>query len=79
MDLVVIVGAVLVFVALSIWARQGEVRVWNGGLCQKCSTLWRNFDVDSQGGRGYKCSGCAVTRRVWISWPGVDRQRSLSL
>lgn len=38
---------------------------WNDGRCRECKTIWRCFDVDSQGGRGYKCSQGHGT---WISW-----------
>lgn len=47
-----------------------QKRDWNQGFCADCSECWRSFDIDSQGGRGYKC-GC---RHIWIDYP-VDRKR----
>ncbi len=73
------VGGILAFFFVASWlVYRAERRVWNGGLCAKCYTFWTMFDMDSQGGRGYRCSGCAETRRIWISWPGVDRQKSVT-
>jgi hypothetical protein len=39
-----------------IWARESEKRKWNNGVCSKCKEQWVLFDVDSQGGRMYKCN-----------------------
>ena len=47
---------------------------WNDGGCSHCESKWIRFDVDSQGGRGYKCN-CAY-RHIWISWPSIDRSYS---
>lgn len=43
-----------------------EKRSWNKGKCRNCGGSWVKFDVDSQGGRGYKCI-CGKT--IWISYP----------
>jgi len=32
-----------------------EKKEWNNGVCKKCGTEWRMFDIDSQGGRMYQC------------------------
>jgi hypothetical protein len=69
---------VALFIIGSVSAFRCERRVWNGGLCDKCWTPWVIFDMDSQGGRGYKCSGCAETQRVWISYPRVERKGCIS-
>ena len=53
------------------WARVLEKREWNEGSCDRCGYPWKSFDMDSQGGRGYKC---VCVRRIWISYPGVDRR-----
>ncbi len=50
-------------------ARYLESREWNRGFCRKHGSEWKNFDTDSQGGRGYKCAdGC----HTWISY-NVDK------
>lgn len=61
---------ILVAVAIVCIGFVAELRAWNKGRCPKCGNPWRNFDTDSQGGRGYSC-GC---RRIWISYP-IDRRR----
>lgn len=60
-----------VWVAAFVYAALGEKKLWNGGTCPLCQNAWIKFDVDSQGGRGYKCS-CAPARYIWISY-SVDR------
>ncbi len=68
-------GIVLVLVALLVaggfWARSSEKKAWNNGICAECHTPWKSFDLDSQGGRGYKC-GCGGHHTVWISY-AVDK------
>ena len=41
---------------------------WNKGKC-RCGKPWKQFDADSQGGRGYKC---ARNHYTWISYPWID-------
>jgi len=67
MDLIII----CVFVALLVFGLGfiTEGKTWNNGKCPKCLTKWKNFDMDSQGGRGYKCD-CDNT--IWISYPFID-------
>jgi hypothetical protein len=56
----------IVMIAGMIWQYRYERRQWNNGTCVNCRTPWRSFDMDSQGGRGYKCeTRCSY---VWISW-----------
>jgi hypothetical protein len=59
-----------IFCVGSVWARHSEVKLWNGGVCHRTGERWRHFDMDSQGGRGYKSGD----QRIWISWPGVDKR-----
>ena len=60
----------IVAVVGTIWAIREDRRDWNNGRCVKHARLWIRFDVDSQGGRGYKCDKtwhkdmCST----WISW-----------
>lgn len=50
-----ILGIVILAVMLivGVWQRRNEKRAWNNGICAKSGKLWRKFDCDSQGGRGY--------------------------
>lgn len=67
---IVIYVAFLLLMATGItWARYHEKKEWNNGHCSRCQSLWVCFDVDSQGGRGYKC---LCGRHIWISYK-VDR------
>ena len=67
----VISGAVLTFILVAgVWAWRREVHDWNGGRCRQCGDRLYSFDMDSQGGRGYRC---AIGHYLWISYPGVDR------
>ena len=60
--------AVLVFMVIGgLIARRYEKKTWNNGTCSMCGSEWKQFDRDSQGGRGYVCS----CRHTWISY-GVD-------
>ena len=43
-----------------------EKRHWNEGVCPECGGFFRYFDIDSQGGRGYKCPDCGSV--TWVSW-----------
>ena len=64
--------AVTVFlIGGGVYGHHIESKLWNGGRCSHCENRWIRFDVDSQGGRGYKCR-CDY-RHVWISYPSIDR------
>ncbi len=66
-----IAGAILVMPFL-MWHGAGRERLlWNGGQAP-CGERWTMFDVDSQGGRMYKCEG-VCRHRCDISYPGVDK------
>ena len=49
-----------------------DKRDWNNGYCPRCNTKWRCFDMDSQGGRMYKCDNCG--KHCDISW-NVDKEK----
>jgi hypothetical protein len=51
----------------TIWIWCDEKLRWNWGRHRKCHGRWQLFDVDSQGGHGYKCDRCEQT--WWFSWP----------
>jgi len=57
-------------IAVFAWARSSEKKTWNNGICPDCFSIWQIFDVDSQGGRGYKC---VCPRHIWISY-AVDKR-----
>ena len=48
-----------------------EKRKWNNGKCKVCGCRWEMFDMDSQGGRMYKCK-CEYPYNCDISYP-VDK------
>ena len=61
--------AILVIMVIGgLWQRNNEKKSWNNGVCKKTGERWRCFDIDSQGGRGYKSGGHCI----WISY-GVDK------
>jgi len=60
----------LLMVIGGIWARECEKKEWNGGRCPRCGRPWVNFDMDSQGGRGYVCRPC--DEHIGISY-AVDK------
>jgi len=64
--------AVTALIGLCLWS---ERRAWNGGKCKKCSAALKQFDTDSQGGRGYCCTEGCDGSNVWISWP-VDGRKA---
>lgn len=40
---------------ICIYAINREKKRWNNGKCPECGEEWEMFDMDSQGGRMYKC------------------------
>lgn len=61
---------VLLLIIPSI-AMTWEKRDFNNGKCTHCNTSLRCFDMDSQGGRGYKCDKCNYI--TWVSYNCVDK------
>jgi len=70
MPWLIVAAWMIVFIGGSILAVRFERRDWNDGHCGSCGERWVNFDMDSQGGRGYRCGG---RHYIWITWPWVDR------
>ena len=70
LDIVIIVFSVTVVVFLvfgMIYARYSEKKNWNNGVCSKCGKPWMYFDIDSQGGRMYRCENwhyCDISYNV---------------
>ena len=48
-----------------------EKRDYNRGFCKKCGGRLNLFDIDSQGGRGYRCHNCNY--HTWVSYNCVDK------
>ncbi len=67
--ILIFVGLVLTFMLISVFA---EMRGYNKGRCRKCGAALHQFDLDSQGGRGYCCPKCNHTE--WVSWWFVDKK-----
>lgn len=68
LSLIILITAIIVwYFAVSAFER----KLWNNGKCPKCGERWKNFDTDSQGGRGYKCPKC--DRTIWMSYNSVDK------
>ena len=73
-------GAVLLFIIIGvIWGYFSEKKEWNNGHCPRCGARWECFDMDSQGGRGYKCK-CPGPAKYgcWMSW-GFDKHHDDNL
>jgi hypothetical protein len=67
---VLAIGAFVMMGGLSALA---EDKRWNHGDCPDCGKPWKCFDMDSQGGRMYKCGGGHYAD---ITVPWVDRPYS---
>lgn len=59
--------------ALFAYARHREKILWNKGACFCGTGFWVSFDMDSQGGIGYKCSNPRCNQHIWISYHGVTK------
>lgn len=53
----------------TLGTRYLEKYAWNDGICRASGLMWKNFDMDSQGGRGYKD---AIGNTLWVSY-NVDK------
>ena len=70
MKYIIFVILLLVFSICTIIGIMLEKRGFNNGICPRCNKRLRNFDIDSQGGRGYICD-CGY--HTWISYNCVDK------
>ena len=52
-----------------------ERKDWNGGICKASGKPWKQFDTNSQGGRGYTDGELDSENYCWISYPWADRKR----
>ena len=73
-NMIVLVAAVifgLLFYGIMVIGSKYESKYFNNGLCPRCNIRWYQFDMDSQGGRGYSCPRCNDS--VWVSY-SVDKE-----
>ena len=61
---------IAIWLAIGCLAKRSEAKAYNSGVCTVCNRELRCFDMDSQGGRGYKCDQCHHV--VWVSY-SVDK------
>lgn len=67
MKVLIIVGiAIIVIIAMFIWAYYEEKKAFNNGTCPYCGHPLKFVTKDSQGGKMYQCPRCRYT--VWISY-----------
>lgn len=68
--------SLFVFIILSAWLLLTfcfymiDVFSYNGGVCRVCNSDLYLMDINSQGGRGYRCKCCNRVR--WISYPWAE-------
>jgi len=73
MTIVIAIASVILICGIFFHAaRRSECRAFNHGYCHQCGSPLQSFDMDSQGGRGYKCRSCP-NYTIWVSYPNVDR------
>ena len=69
MELFILAAVIGLFIYVIHYARKLEIKDWNGGKCS-CGGKWKQYDTDSQGGRGYECPLCF--KGIWITYHSVD-------
>lgn len=58
---------ILIFALIMRIQFLSERKRWNNGICANCNNgYWKSFDMDSQGGTGYKCTNCNA--HVWLDY-----------
>ena len=67
----IIIVAITFVLVLSVFSIHLEKKGFNEGFCPRCGTFLRQFDTDSQGGRGYICDKCLYA--TWVSYKSVDK------
>lgn len=66
---IILIAFIIIGVITAIYL---EIKDYNKGICPKCGAPLRNFDCDSQGGRGYVCDKCNYS--TWVSYWFVDKK-----
>lgn len=67
----IIATALLIYAAGLFFGWWLERRDWNNGACPCGKGWWKDFDTDSGGSTGYKCTDCG--RVIWIGYPWVRK------
>ena len=70
--IIAIILAIAIVFGITRIARYFEAKSFNNGICPLCNSKLRNFDTDSQGGRGYACTGKGCEYTTWCSY-NVDK------
>lgn len=63
----------LIFIIGSIYSYYCDKKRYNSGICPFCGKRLNQFDVDSQGNRGYTCDDEHCYYTVWIGFKSVDK------
>lgn len=64
--LIAIIGAIITLFLIGIVFYFIDKHIYNNGICRKCGSTVKCFDVDSQGGLGYACDKCE--HYFWLCW-----------
>lgn len=62
-----IVFGITCFIGSVISDRIKEKKKWNKGICPYCGKEWILYDVDSNGGKLYRCENwhsCSITHNI---------------
>lgn len=70
MECLFVLMFVLIFDTGILFARNRESKDWNNGISPYTNKPWVSFDMDSQGGRGYRDEN---GNTIWISY-NVDKK-----
>ena len=70
MEYIILIILIIGFIVCASIGIMLEKKDFNNGICPHCNNKLRNFDTDSQGGRGYKCNCGYYT---WVSYNCVDK------
>lgn len=65
-----ILGLLIFMAVIALLGIHMEELNYNHGICPHCERKLKQFDVDSQGGRGYNCDHCGYV--TWVSYDCVD-------
>jgi len=68
--ILLILAVVSFFMLGCILTRHSEKKNYNNSICPKCGEKLRQFDIASDGSRGYTCNKCGYT--TWCSY-NVDK------
>lgn len=70
MEYIILIILIISFIVCVSIGIMSEKKDFNNGICPHCNNKLRNFDIDSQGCRGYCCE-CGY--HTWVSYKCVDK------